>query len=157
MFFLYKWRLCYVLTSPCPGCFGTIALSTCPSAFSFPTTVMQHHNGNWHLHSACPCPFFCGFFTCRIIRHASASSLSFHDLGLWPGALEGGKGKHVMTPPCQLLLPNSLNPWTAVNYPICAVLTVGSKTQLWEANKRADLEKKNVFTAKDPEGLKGNI
>lgn len=75
--------------------------------------------------------------------------------GLWN--MCRGKGKHVMTTysRCQLLLPNSLDPWTAFNYPICAVLTVGSETQLWQANKRADLEKECLYS-KGPGGFKGH-
>lgn len=82
----------------------------------------------------------------------------------WPRAMPqgfgtcvGGRASMSWLLHASLSLPNSLNPWNAVNYPICAVLPVGSKTQLWEANKRADLEKKEAFTVKDPEGLKGNI
>lgn len=102
----YKYRLGYSLTSPCPGCFGAVALSTCPSAFSFPTTVMQPHDTHWHIHSACPYAFPYSFCSCRIIRHASASSLSFHDLGRCPWALEHVLGEghacHVSFMPASL-------------------------------------------------------
>lgn len=121
---------------------------------------MQHHNTNWHFHSASPCPVFCGFSTRHITRHASASSLSHHDYGRCLRASEhvyGGRASMSwpLTPLCQLLVPSSLDPWSIFNYPICAVLTVGSETQLWEANKRADLEKERLYSD-GPWGFKGH-
>lgn len=54
---------CCVLTSPCPECFGSVALSSRSAAFfPFPTTATQRHNRNRHLHSASPCPVVRGFF-----------------------------------------------------------------------------------------------
>lgn len=66
-----------------------------------------------------------------------------------------GEGEHIMTFLCQLHLLSSPDPWAIVNYPICAITTVSSRTQLWETNKWADLEKKCLYS-EGPRGFKGH-
>lgn len=56
---LFKQRFNCVLTSPCPGCFVSIALSSCFTAFLSTTTVMQHHNRNQRLHCCSFMWLFC--------------------------------------------------------------------------------------------------
>lgn len=121
---------------------------------------MQHQNRNWHLHSASPCPVFCGFFSLAILSVCIHSSLGLHNLRQCLRALELVQGEGQACHDCLLLrasfsCPNSLDPWAVFNYPICAVLTVGSRTQLWEANQRADLEKECLHS-KGPWGFKGH-
>lgn len=95
----------------------------------------------------------CRFAPCLVIPYASASKTS----GGTQGCVAcGGGGENIITLQCQLLLLSSSDPWATINYPIYAIITFSSGTQLWETNKWADLEK-NAFTLKDPEGLKGTI
>lgn len=80
----------------------------------------------------------CRFAPCLVIPYASASKTSGGTLCC---VTCGGGGENIITLQCQLLLLSSSDPWATINYPICAIITVGSRTQLWETNKWADLEK----------------
>lgn len=82
-------------------------------------------------------PSFFPFTPCLVIPDASASKTSGGALS-W-GTCAGG-GEHVMTFLCQLPLLSSPDPRAIINYPICAITTVSSRTQLWETNTWADLE-----------------
>lgn len=123
---------------------------------------MQLHNRSWHFHSASACPVFCGFFywpyywicTCRFPKPSWPLAM--------PGGIRtcavGGKGwaclrRNIFHASFFLLTPST--PWLAFNYPIHAVLTAGHETQLWEANKHADLEKACLYTY-GPGGFKGH-
>lgn len=94
----------------------------------------------------------CRFPPCLVIPYASASKTSGGTLGCMTC---GGGGENIITLQCQLLLLSPSDPWATINYPICAIITVGSGTQLWETNKWADLEKKCLYS-KGPRGFKGH-
>lgn len=151
--------LCFVLTSLCTECVLAQSLSSyVPLSFPFPTTVTQHQNTNWHLRFSSPCQVFSGIST-RRITHASASSLSLHNLGwcLGPSEHVWGEGRACRD---RLLLRVSFCPIPSTlgqpfNYHICAMPTVGSEAQLWEAGMRADLEKERLYS-KVPAGFIGH-
>ncbi|TWW64136.1 hypothetical protein D4764_03G0011440 [Takifugu flavidus] len=62
-----------------------------------------------------------------VIPYASAYKTSGGALGC---VTCGGGGENIITLQCQLLLLSSSDPWATINYPICAIITVGSGTQL---------------------------
>lgn len=94
----------------------------------------------------------CRVAPCLVIPCASASKTSGGALGC---VTCGGGGEIIITLQCQLLLLSSSDPWATINYSICAIITVGSGTQLWQTNKWADLEKKCLYS-KGPRGFKGH-